>query len=69
MIKIESFDNIKDIQSEKKVNTINNPKRSKKNAHRNLPNRGVKIVKKIPLHLLMFATIVGNILLLALLTL
>ncbi len=46
MIKIESFDNVNDIQSEKKVNTINNPKRSKKNAHRNLPNRGVKIVKK-----------------------
>jgi len=46
VIKTESFDNVNDIQSEKKVNTINNPKRSKKNAHRNLSNGGVKIVKK-----------------------
>ena len=41
MIKIKSFDNVNDIHSEKKIN----PKRSKKNVHRNLPNRGVKIVK------------------------
>lgn len=41
MTKIESFDNVNDIQSEKKIN----PKRSKKNVHRNLPNRGVKILK------------------------
>ena len=42
MIKIESFDNVNDIHSEKKIN----PKRSKKNVHRNQTNRDVKIVKK-----------------------
>ena len=42
MIKIESFDNVNDIHSEKKIN----PKRSKKNVHRNQSNRDVKIVKK-----------------------
>ena len=42
MIKIESFDNFNDLHSEGK----RDPKHStRKNAHRNLPNRGFKIVK------------------------
>lgn len=42
MIKIESFDNFNDLHSEGK----RDPKHStRKNTHRNLPNRGFKIVK------------------------